>query len=169
MYHMKCKFEEDSMVTLKKENTICGCILIGTLVSTEEGLRPIETVCIGDKVFSPEIGRFVDVINTLSSYERSDLTELSAGGVNVMVTGDHPVFTPRGYISAKLLKTGDTVLSGQCIPLSVTVNQVSGYNTKAFNLDTEDDKGFSVGGGNGLWVGTNRMQNEIVAKGGIEC
>jgi hypothetical protein len=157
------------MVTLKEQNADCGCILIGTLISTEEGLRPIETVCIGDKVFSPEKGSYVDVINTWSSYERSDLTELSAGGAKVTVTGDHPVFTLAGYISAKLLKTSDTVLSGQCIPLSVTVNQVSGYDTKVSNLDTEKNKGYTVGGGNGLWIGTNRMQNEIVAKGGIEC
>jgi hypothetical protein len=66
------------------------------------------------------------------------------------------------------LKTGDTVLSGQCIPLSVTVNKVPGYDTKVFNLDTEGDKGFSAGSGAAFWVGTNSMQNEILANGGRE-
>jgi hypothetical protein len=156
------------MVKLKKENITCGCILEGTLVSTEEGMRPIETVHIGDKVFSPETGCFVDVINTWSGFERSDLTELTAGGAKVTVTGEHPVFTPRGYVAAKSLKTGDTVLSGQGYIASVTVNKVPGFDAKVFNLDTEGDKGFSVGSGVAFWVGTNRMQNEVLANGGRE-
>jgi hypothetical protein len=154
------------MITLNRENIACGCILEGPLVSTEEGMRTIDTVHIGDKVYSPEAGDFVDVINTWSGFERSDLTELSAGGAKVTVTGDHPVFTPAGYISARLLKTGDTVVSGQGITLTVTVNQIPGFDTKVFNLDTEGNKGFSAGSGTAFWVGTNCMQNEILANGG---
>ncbi|MDR0946165.1 MAG: hypothetical protein LBM87_00255 [Ruminococcus sp.] len=145
-----------------------GCILEGTLVLTKEGLCPIETVQIGDKVYSPETDSYVDVINTWSGYERSDLTEISAGGVSVTVTADHPIFTPAGYVAAKLLKTGDTVLSGQSIPLSVTTKIVPGYDAKIYNLDTEGNRGYAAGGGDGLWVGTNQIQNELIAKGGRE-
>jgi hypothetical protein len=49
---------------------------------------------------------------------------------------------------------------------SVTVNKVPGYDAKVFNLDTEGNRGYTVGSGNGLWVGTNSMQNEILANGG---
>jgi hypothetical protein len=146
-----------------------GCILEGTLVLTEEGLRPIETIHIGDRVYSPETGDYAEVVNTWSGFERSDLTELSVNGASVTVTGDHPVFTPGGYVAAKCLKTGDIVLSGQGMLVSVTVKTIPGNNAdiaKVYNLDTESNRGFAVGSGTGIWVGTNMMQNEIIANGG---
>jgi hypothetical protein len=154
------------MVGFKSQNITCGCILEGALVSTEEGMRPIDTVHIGDRGFSPETGDFVDVINTWSGFERSDLTELTADGAKVTVTGEHPVFTPRRYVAAKSLKTSDTVLSGKCYMASVTVNKIPGFDAKVFNLDTEGNTGFSAGNGAAFWVGTNSMQNEILANGG---
>jgi hypothetical protein len=153
---------------LKPLTIAYGCILEGTLILTEEGLRPIETISIGDRVYSPEAGCYVEVNNTWSGYERSDLTELSAGGVSVKVTGDHPIFTPAGYVSAKLIKTGDTVISGKGRTITVKVTTIGGSGSKVYNLDTVDNRGYSAGGGDGLWVGTNAKQNEIIANGGRE-
>ncbi|MDR0914759.1 MAG: HINT domain-containing protein [Oscillospiraceae bacterium] len=168
----------DFMITTKRQTTEttcsgtaksgCGCIVEGTLVFTEEGLRPIETIRIGDRVFSPERGMYADVINTWTGIEFSDITEISAGSVKVKVTGDHPIFTRAGYVSAKLLKAGELVWSKDGIPCSVTKVTVSNSEVKVYNLDTVNDVGYAVGGYEGLWVGTNCKQNEILKKGGRE-
>ncbi|MDR3341467.1 MAG: hypothetical protein LBT14_01540 [Treponema sp.] len=146
---------------LKTLRIVYGCVAKGTGVLSRRGEVsveiPIEELRIGDRVFSPQYKCFVKITNTWTGIEKGEVVEISGEGFNVLLTGRHPVLTPKGFIKASDLKDGDIVLDLQGEGKPIKINRVP-YDGEVFNLDTEDGGGFIAGG---IAVGTNSLQNEI--------
>jgi hypothetical protein len=75
-----------------------ACFPAGTLVWTSDGQRPIETLRIGDLVFTHE-GRFRRVTQTWGRRYTGAMIELGIRGLpSVTTTADHEILTVRGQV-----------------------------------------------------------------------
>jgi predicted phage terminase large subunit-like protein len=92
-----------------------NCFVVGTMVSTPSGPRPIQQICEGDEVFGFDIrrGRVVKSVVVATQSRKTDaLYEVhTSAGTRFVCTGDHPIYSPgRGYIRASELGNGDRLL-----------------------------------------------------------
>ncbi|MEQ8462236.1 DUF1156 domain-containing protein [Coleofasciculus sp. E1-EBD-02] len=69
------------------------CLLPGTLILTDKGYKPIETIQIGEKVLSHQ-GRFVPVSRLYQRPYQGNIQKLSITGINspLYITPEHPVY-----------------------------------------------------------------------------
>jgi hypothetical protein len=93
-----------------------SCFVAGTLVSTPDGPRPIESLRVGDLVWSYALAEGRPVARPLiavhSTFVReARRVELDHGRVLQGVTSEHPVFSPKTglYFPVSRLREGDTV------------------------------------------------------------
>lgn len=80
----------------------------GSIISTLQGMVPVESVAIGDLVLT-HTGAYQPVTDKLSKRNESGViraVRLESGGV-LRATDDHPVLTTRGWVFAGALKVGD--------------------------------------------------------------
>ncbi len=99
-----------------------GCFVAGTLVKTKQGLRPIESLKIGQKVWSrdPKIGTggWKTITDTIVHHDKRvlhlTLVDDSGQSNTFGVTGNHP-FRVRGgrWVHAEDLRPGDEVFSSR--------------------------------------------------------
>ena len=130
----------------------CTCFPAGTLVSTAEGLKPIETIRAGERVWGRDerTGEWLlcPVIQPLHQGYEGDLVTLVAGGETIVVTGGHPFWVHSGedlahrplikeldcrisagkvpgrWVDSRDLKAGDLLVSKHRL---VTVEDVNSY------------------------------------------
>ena len=153
------KFKNGSTALIKKGDLsefVCqafnkGCFMAGTLVTTKEGLKPIEEVKIGEYVLSrnEESGEtsYKKVTDTLirSTYNICTI-ELENGKIK-STTGHLFMVKDKWWKAAAELKAGDILETAdeQCqIVKSITVEE-KGYPVTTYNLSVEDNHTFFVG------------------------
>ena len=89
------------------------CFSCDTLISTINGFKKIKDIEYGDMVLSynheTKKAEYKPVIHKFSKGAESVLTVFVENG-KMVITGNHPVYTQRGYIKAEELKNGDYVL-----------------------------------------------------------
>ena len=153
------KFKNGSTALIKKGDLsefVCqafnkGCFMAGTLVTTKEGLKPIEEVKIGEYVMSrnEESGEtsYKKVTDTLirSTYNICTI-ELENGKIK-STTGHLFMVKDKWWKAAAELKAGDILETAdeQCqIVKSITVEE-KGYPVTTYNLSVEDNHTFFVG------------------------
>ena len=153
------KFKNGSTALIKKGDLsefVCqafnkGCFMAGTLVTTKEGLKPIEEVKIGEYVMSrnEESGEtsYKKVTDTLirSTYNICTI-ELENGKIK-STTGHLFMVQDKWWKAAAELKAGDILETAdeQCqIVKSITVEE-KGYPVTTYNLSVEDNHTFFVG------------------------
>lgn len=92
---------------LPSPDRLDACLVAGTLIVTERGEIPIETVMVGDRVMTREGWRVV--INAGMTNERSPVrTAVFSDGSALTGTGNHPVWTvQRGFSPLDALVWGD--------------------------------------------------------------
>ncbi len=84
------------------------CFIAGTLVQTPSGMRPIETLAVGDAVCNAVgVGR---VRRTIKKRAQS-LAVVSVQGYNVVSSIDHRYLTRRGWVEAQNLERTDVLVS----------------------------------------------------------
>lgn len=90
------------------------CFPAGTLVRTQRGEIPIETVNVGDSVLTHK-GRWQSVYETTSRAYDGRLVRVEAGTLRVTATADHPFLIERdgrlAWIAAGDIRVGDSVLT----------------------------------------------------------
>ena len=153
------KFKNGSTALIKKGDLsefVCqafnkGCFMAGTLVTTKEGLKPIEEVKIGEYVMSrnEESGEtsYKKVTDTLirSTYNICTI-ELENGKIK-STTGHLFMVKDKWWKAAAELKAGDILetADGKCkVVKSITVEE-KGYPVTTYNLSVEDNHTFFVG------------------------
>jgi hypothetical protein len=126
-----------------------GCFAPGTLIRTEQGLRPIEDIVVGDFVLSYDeatgsntVGR----VKQLFTSRATTLTKLEfADGVSFECTPEHPILTSeRGWLGAGRLLPGDEVkrISGQ--PALILAVSHTNYGGAVFNFEVEGTHTYAV-------------------------
>ncbi|TGK00815.1 hypothetical protein EHO59_12850 [Leptospira semungkisensis] len=132
--------------------TVSVCFTAGTPVWTKEGLRPIESVQIGEVVHSwdEKTGSFVEKkVTEQFVHEVPQLFDLELDGEEVIhTTWNHPfwVVGKKAWVKVMDLQVGDLVLlhDGSTVP----VTGVHYYNietTKVYNIEVEDTHAYLVG------------------------
>jgi hypothetical protein len=138
---------------------VWGCLAAGTKVLTEEGNIAIDDIKIGNLVYSPNEDKYVKVTNVWRGVEKDEQTEISYKDKKIVLTNNHPVLTPNGYIRADKLIFAEKpeIIGEQGQKISVTAKKVP-YKGKVYNLDTVGEAAFLA---EFATVGTNRTQNTI--------
>ena len=152
------KFKNGTTALIKKGDLsefVCqvfekGCFMAGTLVTTKEGLKPIEEVKIGEYVMSrnEESGEtsYKKVTDTLirSTYNICTI-ELENGKIK-STTGHLFMVKDKWWKAAAELKAGDILetADGKCkVVKSITVEEKA-YPVTTYNLSVEDNHTFFV-------------------------
>ncbi|WP_460095682.1 polymorphic toxin-type HINT domain-containing protein [Pseudomonas sp. H3_E03] len=145
------------------------CFAAGTMVSTPQGDRAIETLKVGDVVWSkPEKGGKPFAAAILATHQRSDQpiyrlklknvrNDGTAQGETLLVTPSHPFYVPakRDFIPVIDLKRGDLLQSladGETENTSSEVESLELYAPvgKTYNLTVDIGHTFYVGGAQDL-------------------
>lgn len=113
-------FDDFSLVCLDE------CFPAGTLISTPSGLRPIESLRVGDVVYgmNHSTGQ-IEPTEVRHTFSRESERLVEVGGVTT--TPNHPIFTQRGYVRADELLCSDMVVQSndadpshlRCVPVGV--------------------------------------------------
>ena len=88
-----------------------GCLAKGTPILTPAGAAAIETLRVGDPVWSVVGGKLqAGTVKALTETKADHYLEIFAGDSKVVITPEHPVMAgPGEYRIARLLKVGDRV------------------------------------------------------------
>ncbi len=157
-------------------NGVCvgagGCFLPGTLVNSSNSSKPIENTKVGDTVLSfDEKGEVVESkVNKIYEVKRDHYYSLTAGGVNVKATAEHPFYIGNNeYKETKDLKTGDTIytlvnkdLKPQKIESIVKIDEP----TVAYNLSVDNTHTFFA---NNIAVHNKTAATLAVCGSGLDC
>jgi hypothetical protein len=103
-----------------------GCFVAGTIVKTERGDVLIESVKVGDAVWTP--AGYSRVLASGPVKTTNDLVEVCVGASSIVCTPEHKFLTNRGFVRADALRYTDRVFSGrewQCILIGLYSRVVS--------------------------------------------
>ena len=91
------------------------CFVAGTKIRTEHGLKPIEDVKVGEKVWSRNLATGKDELRpVVETYVRhaDTLLKLTVAGSVLTTTEDHPFMVKgRGWTKAGALRAGDVLVT----------------------------------------------------------
>jgi RHS repeat-associated protein len=146
--------------TFSQACLVCRCFAAGTLILTEDGLRAIETIEVGDVVASRNeaTGELTwQPVQEVYVNLHRDVIEMSFGSSakdveKLVVTHEHPFHTRDGrWVPAGDLKIGDEVMTrdGSWLALQQVVDIPD--NVSTHNFMVADDHNYFVGR-SGLWV-----------------
>ncbi len=124
------------------------CFAAGTLVETERGLRPIETIQVGDRVLSrkddatgeTEYKEVTELFITPDK-EIGDLvlTPEQGSAETLKVTAEHPFFVRgRGWVDASELQAGDFVAGAQNARLRVATAWQRTGTAQTYNFEVAE-------------------------------
>lgn len=88
-----------------EKNEYSHCFVAGTMVETIDGKTPIESINIGDLVYTP-LG-YKRVLNTMNKV--SNVVEVKVGEEKIICTPDHKFATSLGYSRADTLQYGNII------------------------------------------------------------
>ena len=132
-------------------NTTSACFTAGTLVSTENGKKPIEEICVGDYVWSEnlETGKkeLKKVIQTFIR-KTDEIIEVFEDNTFVETTAEHPFYVKdKGWICAKDLNKGDILLSLNDKEIVITKIKIKKLlePVTVYNFEVEDNHTYFVG------------------------
>ena len=121
------------------------CFKEGTLVETENGLKPIEEIEVGDKVLAYDETTGEQAYKPVVQLFRNTTKEwyhIHAGGEEIICTGGHPFYVASldKFIPARELKVGSTLLlsDGSCVIIEeIKVEKLSTSQT-TYNFEVAD-------------------------------
>ncbi len=128
-----------------------ACFVAGTLISTEEGLRPIEEIQVGDYVWSenPETNEkgLKQVVNTFI-HNKDEILHLIVNGEEIKTTREHPFYVEgKGFVKAEYLELGDVLRlqTGENVLLEDMRFEKLDEPIYVYNFEVEDYHTYYVG------------------------
>ncbi len=135
-----------------KKCRIGNSFVEGTLISTIDGLVPIEEINIGDLVYSFEekSGAVVlqEVIHLIEGYKEHELVTLGlSNNDEVVVTDGHPFYLidENNWQQAKNLQVGDELIDIYGAQVSILQLRSDSSTEKVYNLTIENTHNYFVG------------------------
>jgi nicotinamide mononucleotide adenylyltransferase len=133
--------------TIQTVNMVKGnanCFTAETVVSTKEGLKPIEEIAVGDYVLAKdestgEMG-YKEVVNKIEG-EADELVHLTIGEEEISCTPLHPFYVlNKGWVIAEALQENDVVVSAEGEKIFVNKIWIEKLKKKVkiFNLTVAD-------------------------------
>jgi RHS repeat-associated protein len=140
----------------------------GTLVYSDNGLVPIETLNIGDSIlsFNEETGIYeYKYITHLITGERTYklFTFDLANGGEITTTEEHPFYVSGAWLNAKDI-TIDHALTSKNSSQSIETVSTALFYTKVYNITVEDNHNYLVGSGLVLTHNANDLCDFVTSK-----
>lgn len=127
------------------------CFVAGTLVTTEQGQKPIEEIKVGDKVLSenPETGEIAyKTVEETYINETDELIHVHVNGETISATPNHPFYVNKfGWTLAGSLKAGDVLVlsNGELVTVEWVQHEILESPIKVYNFEVEDFHTYFVG------------------------
>ena len=129
------------------------CFVKGTLISTDEGLIPIETVRIGTEVRSCDTDQMNCTLKKVTKLYESytdSLIKIRIAGSEIVTTPNHPfyVYDYHGFLPAERLQVGDLLVAEnqKLDPIEGIQRYTLAQHEKVYNLEIEDLHNYYVRG-----------------------
>lgn len=106
--------EEDNVFssTPKHDGASHACLVAGTMVNTARGAVPIESIVVGDVVWTPS--GFSEVMNAGPVKISDGLLEIEVStGQKIICTPEHKILTQKGFERADALRYNDGIFTGK--------------------------------------------------------
>jgi len=152
------------VIKQEKPLQIHGSFVEGTEVWTKQGLKPIEQITSGTKVYAYDIESekwsYKPVIETLAHDYSGNLVTIIADGETIIATADHPFFVVSnlesdyrpyinvknntGWVSAKNLRAGDILLLKNNTKLKVNSVRLYNDDLRVYTLNVAGDHTFAI-------------------------
>ncbi|WP_276733605.1 SpvB/TcaC N-terminal domain-containing protein [Chryseobacterium carnipullorum] len=129
------------------------CFEKGTLILSADGLRHIEEIEIGDKVWSyneKDKKNELKKVISLSQHETHQLLKISTNEAEIRCTPDHPFYVNGVWILAKDLRKNDKLVSFNGIKNKVQDIELIYGNFDVYNFEVEDNHDYFVSKGHTL-------------------
>ncbi len=112
-----------------------GCVAAGTLIDTPDGQRPVESLRVGDTVWSLQSGHRIRAsVQAVYAVDPGEYIELTAAGGTLRLTAEHPVQTATGVFTRADALTGQSVLFTATVRSSLTGLRRIPADQPAYNL-----------------------------------
>ncbi len=127
------------------------CFVAGTLVTTEDGSKPIEEIQVGDKVLSEdETTGEVAVKTVTETYvnETDELVHIGVNGETISATPSHPFYVNKfGWTLAGSLRAGDVLVlsNGELVTVEWVQHEILENPIKVYNFEVQDFHTYFVG------------------------
>ena len=143
----------DITVVVRKVEIPCKCFAAGTLVRTEDGDVPIESVEVGTLVWSRSSDTGQDVLRPVRSLHRAvdrpvvdiELQDDAGGRHSLRVTSDHPVWVEGlGWTQVRAVRLGEHLATVSGSLRLVGRQEVEG-GTTVFNFEVDETSSYFAG------------------------
>ena len=127
------------------------CFVAGTLVTTEDGQKPIEEIQVGDRVLSEnELTGEVAVKSVTETYvnETDELVHIGVNGETISATPSHPFYVDKlGWTLARSLRAGDVLVlsNGELVTVEWVQHEILESPIKVYNFEVQDFHTYFVG------------------------
>ncbi|MBI4015539.1 MAG: TIM44-like domain-containing protein [Candidatus Aenigmarchaeota archaeon] len=142
-----------------------GCFLPGTAVETLSGPKNIETLSVGESVYSfdPSGKIASSTVNKIYKVHREGYYIVKISSSEVKATAEHPFLTDKGYIETQYLSAGSTIFilnNEKLSPEKILSVQYVPEPTYAYNLEVSGEHTYfadkfavhNKGGGGGCFL-----------------
>lgn len=127
------------------------CFIAGTLVTTEDGHKPIEEIQVGDKVLSEDelTGEVaLKEVYATSVSETDEFYHIHVNGEEIVATGTHPFYVYKfGWTTARALRAGDVLVlsNGELVTVEWIDHEILESPINVYNFEVEDFHTYFVG------------------------
>ena len=127
------------------------CFVAGTLVTTEDGHKPIEEIQVGDKVLSEDelTGEVaLKEVYATSVSETDEFYHIHVNGEEIVATGTHPFYVYKfGWTTARALRAGDVLVlsNGELVTVEWIDHEILESPINVYNFEVEDFHTYFVG------------------------
>ncbi len=137
----------------------CNCFVAGTLVLTDNGLVPIETIKVGDKVAARDDktgeSEFREVLQLFGNPDKAvlnvEFTDALGTREIFEVTAEHPFMTENGWVEASKLMLGMQLKTYDGRALNFVNRIDEGVHARTYNFEVDEFHTYFVGR-SGVWV-----------------